>query len=213
MADRSGARSGVRCARICVRSGCAHSAAGGICNQPLRAPVPAYALVHSAAAMTILLANTWTPACAGSGLLQSDAVPHYLAAFIAALLAARPDDDGRGKPRVRFLLRRADDMHALQAAVAPLLQSGAWEAAIVPAADDVPALERALHGARVVLWADDGRGHQLMRDGRVLLHLAAHMGVQRFVFRSQVQPNTGSKAADEGIALYVPSFARTAPCA
>jgi hypothetical protein len=146
--------------------------------------------------MTILLAHTWT---ASGSLLQSDAVPRYLAAFVAALLASRADDG----PRLRFLLRRADDVHALQAAATPLLRSGAWEAAVVPVLDDVPALERALHGARVVLWADDGRGHQLARDGRALLHLAAHMGIQRFVFRSQVQLDTNGKAAEEGIALYV----------
>jgi hypothetical protein len=141
--------------------------------------------------MTILLANTWAP---GTGALEPSAVPRYLCALVSALLGAGA--------RVRFILRRPDDASALQAAFG----NAAWEASVVPTADDVPAIERAVNGASVVLWADSARGRQLVRDGRVLLHLAATMGVQRFVYRSQVQLETSSKTADEAITLYGPSY-------
>jgi hypothetical protein len=151
------------------------------------APVPAHLAVASTTTMTILLANTWAP---GTGALEPSVVPRYLCALVSALLDAGA--------RVRFILRRTEDASALQVAFG----NAAWEASVVPAADDVLAIERAVNGASVVLWADGTRGRQLVRDGRVLLQLAASMGVQRFVYRSQVQIDASSKASDEAIALY-----------
>jgi hypothetical protein len=152
------------------------------------ASVPAHlAVACPTTTMTILLANTWAP---GTGALEPSVVPRYLCALVSALLDAGA--------RVRFILRRTEDASALQVAFG----NAAWEASVVPAADDVPAIERAVNGASVVLWADGTRGRQLVRDGRVLLQLAASMGVQRFVYRSQVQIDASSKASDEAIALY-----------
>jgi hypothetical protein len=153
--------------------------------------------------MTILLANTWSP---HPTLLQSDAVPRYLATFVTSLLSLiRANNQGQAPngQKVRFLLRSKDDVYPLQAAIATLLKSDAWEAAIVERLDDVSALERALYGVDVVLWADDGRDRILVKDGRVLLDVAAEMGVRRFVFRSQVQLKAGNKTSAEGMALYV----------
>jgi hypothetical protein len=92
------------------------------------APVPAHLAVASTTTMTILLANTWAP---GTGALEPSVVPRYLCALVSALLDAGA--------RVRFILRRTEDASALQVAFG----NAAWEASVVPAADDVLAIERA----------------------------------------------------------------------
>jgi hypothetical protein len=144
--------------------------------------------------MTILLANTWS-----ASPISSDAVPRYLDAFVSALLV--PTYGSQHGRRVRFLIRRTDDMYALRAAIPALTSNDGWEAAVVDRLDDASTVGRALRNATAVFWADDGKDVSLAREGKLLLETAAEVGVRRFVYRSQIQSRLGSKGARDALDL------------
>jgi hypothetical protein len=145
--------------------------------------------------MTILLANTWS-----NQPTTTETIPQYLVLFVSALLRASQSSQAH---RLRLLLRRKEDIYALQAAIPALTTSDAWEVAWVERLDNVQVIGKALKDVHVVLWVDDERERHFVRDGKMLLKAISSTEVLHFVYRGQVQSALGRTNMEEAKHMYV----------